>query len=437
MKRKITAVLIAAILILSLVPCAFAETIAEGDCGDGATWVLDDAGTLTISGSGAVDDYGYNEGGMAPWWEYRENVTDIVLENGITRVGNRAFAMLKNLENVSIAGSVTSIGDYAFENVKVLKSITIPDSVTKMGERVFGECDNLEAVRLPFRLTEISDEMFFRCYALKTVNIPNGVTQIGAYAFDECENLAGISLPDGLKSIGEWAFYGCGLKSISIPDGVTSIGVSAFRTCTSLKCVKLPTGIDRIDEYTFFEDTSLAKIAIPDGVEDIRTCAFADCDILAAVKIPLSVICIYDSSFSGSTVVWDVYYSGSEEDWDKIAVEGTNYTGLTDLHYLSYTPSAEVFTQYDYADKIDVTMNVEENKITLRVTPLKKNADLSQLAMYIPKYTSEGAFDGFIEVERSQPDENGTVYMSAELTEVSRVLLWDKELTPAIEPINI
>ena len=164
MKRKFLSVFLAAALALTPVP---AMAAASGDdCGaDGAnvTWTLDDDDVLTISGTGAMEDY---TGGNPPWGE---TPTSVVIENGVTSIGSYAFSDCSGLTEVTIPNSVTSIGEYVFWGCSGLTSVTIPDSVTSIGQHAFSGCSSLTDVAIPGSVTVIHGLAFDGCSGLKNV----------------------------------------------------------------------------------------------------------------------------------------------------------------------------------------------------------------------------------------------------------------------------
>ena len=162
-----------------------------GTCGENATWALDPAtGTLTISGTGKMDDYSYS--GETPWAEYKDAVRKAVVEEGITHVGGCAFKEFSNLESVSLPDSLQSIGREAIMICPKLKEIEIPENVTSIGSYAFEQCYALESVVLPEGLTTINSGLFNACTNLKSVTIPASVTSIGISAFNGCSSLADV-----------------------------------------------------------------------------------------------------------------------------------------------------------------------------------------------------------------------------------------------------
>ena len=204
-----------------------------GSCGDNATWSLND-GVLTIGGTGAMTDYNTHGDNAAPWYEYREDITTVVIEDGVTSIGSGAFSGCSGLTSVTIPGSVTSIESEAFRECSALTSITIPNSVTSIGDAAFYGCSDLTSITIPNSVTSIGSSAFYGCSDLTSVTIGNSVTTIGDCAFQYCNALTNVTIPNSVTTIGGAAFMSCALTSITIPNSVTEIGWWAFRACNYL-----------------------------------------------------------------------------------------------------------------------------------------------------------------------------------------------------------
>ena len=331
MKRMIACLLTMCLLLAYIPPIAFAAIVVDsGSCGDNVTWSLDENGLLTISGSGAMYDY---EWGKSPFND-NEQITDVVIEDGVTTIGEGAFLACGSLTSIAIPNSVISIGDNAFRWCSSLTSVVIPDSVNSIGAEAFFYCNSLTSIVIPDSITSIGDGVFVCCYSLEKIEvaegnpnyysdtlgvlfnkekttlisapgvisgeyiIPDSVTSISNYAFSSCSNLTSIVIPDSITSIGNDAFSSCrSITSIIIPDSVISIGNSAFSECTNLTSIILPSSLITIGDFTFYSCLSLTNIVIPASVTSIGLNAFYNCDSLTSIVIPDSVTSINDYAF--------------------------------------------------------------------------------------------------------------------------------------------
>lgn len=343
------------------------ENSLSGSCGENATWEFDySTGRLTISGTGAMEDYSFYD--KAPWYEYIYYINRVVIQKGITSIGKNAFWDCEYLTGVTIPEGVESIGDYAFWDCKRLRGITIPDGVTHIGLYAFDNCARLVDITLPESATSIGGGAFKDCGAIENIALPSGMTSIAADTFSGCRALKNIVIPNGVTSIGENAFSYCGLTDIMIPENVEYIGREAFRGCEKLESIVIPDGITSIGDYTFcacssltditfpesvesigkhafeksaitnitlsdnvtsigesaFEKSKLTNIEIPDGVARIENNTFYACDTLTDVMFSADVTFIGNGAFAQCKRLTDVYYGGSEEKWKEISIGYSN-----------------------------------------------------------------------------------------------------------------
>lgn len=194
MKKAFRSILTAFCLILMLLPisalAADNSKSSSGTCGNQLSWTLDESGTLTISGVGAMSDY--SEDSPAPWSDRKEAIQTVKISDSVMTIGESAFEDCVNLTDVSIPESVTYIVNYAFCNCNRLTRIHIPDSVAFLGRSSFDGCSSLTSVAIPISLTSISFEVFQDCSNLTSIYIPDSVTAIALWAFDGCENLKDV-----------------------------------------------------------------------------------------------------------------------------------------------------------------------------------------------------------------------------------------------------
>ena len=287
------------------------NTHATGTCGSNLTWHLDTAGTLTISGTGAMTDYAYvwmdygSYNSDSPFTSYKLYIESVVVEEGVASIGAYAFYECDSITNVSLPSTLTDINQYAFSDCEALRSIDIPNGVTQIG-----------------------DKAFWYCTSLYSAFIPEGVTSIGSHAFYNCESLSYIAVPRSVTSVGKYAFASSGVTSVFLLGGLTSISDGLFSCCTELTSIKLHEGITSIGQEAFYL-TDLESIVLPEGVTSIGKDAFRSCMYLKHVTIPVSVTSIADGAFYGSGSIASVSYAGTKTQWDKIQI-GLNNTDLTD-----------------------------------------------------------------------------------------------------------
>lgn len=262
----------------------YASILGYGYSEDGLFWVLDGKGTLTISGEGAMTDYTYTstETGKfttAPWGRFAGSIKRVVIEYG-----------------------VTEIGDCAFYGLEKLTAATTPDSLMRVGANAFRACTKLTTVVLGNNLAEIGMCAFYSCSELKSISIPTTVTVIGEAAFSYCESLTRIAVPEGVKAIEKWTFYQCkALVDLVIGSSVEKIGDSSFCYCGEL------TDLD-----------------IPDSVSEIGTWAFGYCAGVKTINFSIRTKHIGEYAFCGCNSITDTYFGGSKAQWASVNVEAYN-----------------------------------------------------------------------------------------------------------------
>ena len=241
-----------------------------GTCGDNITWRLYDDSLLMIKGSGGM----YKDGSTL----WGTNVKHVLISDGITSIGERAFKGCSNLLSIKVPDSVTIIGLSAFSGCISLESFSLPPYITSIGAYLFENCSSLKEITIPTGVTRIVNYAFYGCSKLETVVIPDTVTSIGNSVFSLCSSLKNIIIPQSVNSIGNSAFSNCSsLTEISVPYGVTSINRETFYGCSSLNSINLPGSITSIGAKAFERCFALPEILIPDAVTSISRDAFTDC----------------------------------------------------------------------------------------------------------------------------------------------------------------
>lgn len=235
--RILLPLLLVCTALLAMALCASAAT-ETGACGANLTYTLDTAaGTLTITGTGAMTDWSHVDN--VPWHASRASVRSVVLPQGLTTVGARAFYGCSKLTSASIPAGVTRIGASAFADCTALASVTMPAGMTEIGDLAFFAC-GMTGITLPTGLEKIGDAAFAACKKLTRLEIPAGVARIGDMTFSLCDSLADITLTEHLNTVGTGAFTYCqNLQSITLPAGVEVVEELAFYGYTNLKTVKV------------------------------------------------------------------------------------------------------------------------------------------------------------------------------------------------------
>lgn len=231
--HRICCILAVMVMIMVLnVPSSVMAAETSGTCGSGLTWTLAD-GVLTITGSGHMEDY--KEPEQIPWYEYRAQITSIIVEDGVTSIGNVAFYGCENVFSVTLPETVEDIGGWAFAGCSSLYVIQLNEGLQSIGESAFECCEALTGMTLPQTLRSIGDRAFYRCYGLLSITIPSSVTYMGVSVFAYCRGLRMATIEAQLTEVPAWTFYGCdALVGVSLPATVTSVGEYAFFDCENL-----------------------------------------------------------------------------------------------------------------------------------------------------------------------------------------------------------
>ena len=298
---------------VSSAPVNFLEE-SGGSCGNNVTWNLGfKTGVLTISGTGTMADYSsYTD---VPWYDYRSSIESIVINDGVTSIGEFAFYYCSSLISITIPESVTSIGKSAFKGCSKLTSVTI-NSDAIINKAYTSSSSNLSNIFgsqvtkyiIGDNVKGIGNYAFYNCSSLSSITIPNSVISIGNYAFSGCSSLTSITIPNSVTSIGNYVFYNCSsLSSITIPNSVTSIGNYAFSGCSFLTSVTIPNSVTSIGSSAFSGCSFLTSVTIPESVISIGSSAFNDC--LSLTSVHITDIAAWCNIYFGSESANPLYYA--------------------------------------------------------------------------------------------------------------------------------
>ena len=283
---------------------SFTTAATEGDFGvnnclhwEVSTGVLSGK-TLTISGTGAMPDFDFPNGNLAPWWNYEAlgmltsfgnfklegELKKVVIKDGVTNVSNYALFFLPAATQVTLPDSVTSIGRYGIAMCSKLTGLSIPKGVTGIGD--FGLAGNgLTAITLPDGLQSLGRGAFDSCASLTNTTLPAAITAVPGKCFADCTKLLNVKYAGTVTAIGDLAFESCkALTAAPIPETVTAIGASAFTGCTALTDVTIPAGVSTIPEDCFRGCTALTDIDLPGTVTSVGHNAFTGCTALKDVR---------------------------------------------------------------------------------------------------------------------------------------------------------
>ena len=345
--RKFISLLLTVIFLLSASPLISADVFAEtitGTAGDSITWTYDDeTNILSITGSGAMPDYSRNT--LAPWYSYSSTVTEIVVGEGITHIGN-----------------------YCFDGYSLVVSVTLPETLIDIGVRSFANCT-----------------------VLSEVNFPDSIISIGSSAFSNCSNLSDFSFPSSLKTIGNRAFYYTAIAEVEIPLTLESLGSEVFcnpslekfvsgsniknvnlGNCSSLKELRFADDITSFSatEYPFEEliipgtvkyfslsnavvvgygsNPKLKRLILSEGITSIPKRRIDELQNLERLYLPKSVVNIESGAIDPSNTVYcyenTVAYFYAVENGNPIVS-----LGRVDTDYSELIAQLDRYDDYDFS----------------------------------------------------------------------------------------
>ena len=315
-------------------------------------WDFDEeTGTLTISGTGRMDDY-TESSEYAPWYDCKEEITSVIIEDGIIYIGENSFRDCQALVSVSLPETLEEIGSYAFRGCDALTEIELPESLVSIDKYAFYGCDALTQIDIPAGVTLIEEGAFLLCEGLENINadegngvyasdngivfskdmsslivypagktvssytVPDRVTDIADYAFSGNLNIQQVNISENVENIGDFAFYCCrslleinlssSNKNYTSEDGVLFTGDMQTLICYPCGITdtsyEVPDGVVLIQSEAFFNCKFLETVTLPDSVETIGSFAFAQCSALTEISLSDSLTIIYNHAFYNSSV---------------------------------------------------------------------------------------------------------------------------------------
>ena len=358
-KNPRRALILAAAALVVLAVLLFVLNGVFHKCGDHVTWSFDrKTGEMVIRGTGPMwdfesDQHSNTNRSTAPWKRIDGGITSVTVEEGVTSVGDYAFAYCAGLTGADLAESVTSIGDEAFYGCDALCELDLPEGLTSLEGAFWGS--SIQSLRIPAGVSELWGSIFDGMDRLEEIvidpdnpnytvvdgavytadmktlvrfppamacgrlTVPEGVTETGDCAFRFCGKLEAVTLPESLTSIGWAAFEGCSsLSDVNIPAGVTELPGDVFSDCSSLDSFTVPGTVRRIGNYAF-SSTGAEYIEVEEGVESIGTYAFGGNFDMTGISLPSTLTEIRGDAFESCRFLTDVYYAGTVSEWTALA----------------------------------------------------------------------------------------------------------------------
>ncbi len=388
-------------------------TLEDNTCGENLTWTLED-GTLTISGTGDMENYGQSH--YVPWDFYRVTITSVVIEDGVTSIGGYAFYQCTNLTSVTIPDGVTSIDLYAFGYCSNLTNITLPESITDIGSWVFSGCTSLTDIFYSGTLKDFA-KVWYKAPDLTGVTIHHKDGEDTFVSLGTCgEDLLWTLDKDGVLHISgtgamdayswdnsPWDSYTSQVSALVLDDGITSIGRYAFNHCSKLTEVTIPASVSYIDGRAFRYCDKLADIHFlhrPWNPLELDSSAFAIDGYMASLYTRVHVLNLKEIPAALTAYNW----SGSSRVAAYLAAEPIP------VQTLSITPGdteAEVGVPVSY--RIQVTPAGTTSDILWSIIPGTGTASVTRQGVVT------GLSAGTVTVRATSGD-NAAIYAEASLT---------------------
>lgn len=318
---------------------SFTAAATEGDFGvnNCLHWEVKDSlldgKTLTISGTGAMPDFDFPNGNLAPWWNYKA-LGMIKAGIGGLNLNGIKIDPIGDLKKIVIQDGVTNVSNYALFCLPAATQITLPESVTSIGRYGIALCSKLNGISLPKAVTAIGD-FGLAGNSFTAVSLPDGLQTLGRGAFDACASLSGMTLPAAITAVPDKCFNDCTkLLTVDYKGEVTAIGERAFEGCKSLTKAPIPAGVTALGNSAFNGCIALTDVTLPAGVTAVPDACFQDCTALTDMKLPGTVTSVGHNAFTGCKALKDVRCYGAPPTVQPGgAAEHSFEPGIVTIHY--------------------------------------------------------------------------------------------------------
>ena len=309
----------------------------------GTNYLLDYIGSETeLSLPGDYNGEKYEIGKYA--FTCREELTSVIIPDGVTVIGYDAFSYCYGLTDIIIPDSVTRIENLAFYSCSNLSSVSLPDSLISVGSGVFDYCPNIAINEYDnaYYIGNTSNPYLILLEGRSSTSctIHPDTVVIADHAFSGYPNLQSITFPSSVKSIGSWAFYNTGIETLVFEEGSQMVNIDshAFYNCRELVEVVIPDSVLKIGDHAFADCFKLTSVVLGKGISEIGNDTFRRASALKYITIPNSVTAIKKYAFIHCNSLKDVYYTGTEEEWANISVEEYNTNLLSATIHYNYVP---------------------------------------------------------------------------------------------------